>query len=216
MRDLPEEMAARIESGAASLCRAWLLRPVEGEALGFTDHDRDLEVEGVVCRARTGWTQGAAGSATGLAPGDMTIGGATDERLAEADIVAGRFDGARLETWRIDWERPDLKIRTWTGTVSRIRREGEAFTAELDGPLAALDRVVGRAYGRACDARLGDERCRVDRSLLPGRTCDKSWTTCQSVFANGANFQGFPDIPGDDFLTVYPQTGGRHDGGSRR
>ena len=36
------------------------------------------------------------------------------------------------------------------------------------------------------------------------------------VFGNGVNFQGFPDIPGDDFLTAYPATGGRHDGGSRR
>ena len=76
MRDLPEEMVARIESGAATLCHAWLLRPVEGEAVGFTDHNRDMEIEDVICRAETGWTQGAAGAATGLAPGDMTIGGA--------------------------------------------------------------------------------------------------------------------------------------------
>jgi len=49
-----------------------------------------------------------------------------------------------------------------------------------------------------------------------GRTCDKRWETCIETFGNGVNFQGFPDIPGDDFLTAYPATGGRHDGGSRR
>ena len=220
MRDLPEEMVARIESGAATLCHAWLLRPVEGEAVGFTDHNRDMEIEDVICRAETGWTQGAAGAATGLAPGDMTIGGAiggaADERLDEADILAGRFDGARLETWTVDWGKPELRVRLWVGTIRRIRREGEAFVAEIDGPMAALERVVGRTYGRHCDARLGDERCRVDREAFPGLGCDKSWATCRGVFSNGVNFQGFPDIPGDDFLTVYPATGGRHDGGSRR
>ncbi|MGA0546046.1 DUF2163 domain-containing protein [Brevundimonas sp. VNH65] len=216
MRDVPEALTARIESGAATLCHAWLLRPGEGAAMGFTDHDRDLELDGVVCRAASGLTQGAVGAATGLAPGDMAIGGATDDRLAEIDILAGRYDGARLETWRVDWEQPDLKVRIWSGTISRIRREGDAFVAELDGPMAALERVVGRTYGRSCDARLGDVRCGVDRDAFPGLDCDKTWATCRGVFGNSVNFQGFPDIPGDDFLTVYPATGGRHDGGSRR
>jgi hypothetical protein len=35
-------------------------------------------------------------------------------------------------------------------------------------------------------------------------------------FANGANFQGFPDLPGEDFLIAAPVEGGRNDGGSRR
>lgn len=59
MRDIPEELADRIESGAAMLCHAWVLRRGDGAAMGFTDHDRDLSVEGVVCRASSGWTAGA-------------------------------------------------------------------------------------------------------------------------------------------------------------
>lgn len=109
--------------------------------------------------------------------------------------------------------RPDLRAAVGRGRLSRIRREGESFTAEIEGPLAALERVVGRTYGRTCDARLGDARCGV---AAAGRTCDKRWETCVGTFANGINFQGFPDIPGDDFLTAHPATGGRHDGGSRR
>jgi hypothetical protein len=216
MRDANVEMAARIESGAACLCTVWLLRPVEGEASGFTDHDRDLVVEGVNCRADSGWTQGAATGRTGLAPGDMTIGGATDDRFPEADIQAGRFDGAAVEVWRVDWERPDLAVRMRVGRIVRLRREGEAFVAELEGPMAALGRVIGRTYGRMCDARLGDDRCRADLAATPGTTCDRTFATCRAVFGNAVNFQGFPDIPGDDFLTVYPAAGARHDGGSRR
>ena len=51
---------------------------------------------------------------------------------------------------------------------------------------------------------------------VAGRGCDKRWATCAGVFGNGVNFQGFPDIPGDDFLTARPAGGGRNDGGSRR
>jgi hypothetical protein len=82
--------------------------------------------------------------------------------------------------------------------------------------MAALERVVGRTYGRDCDAVLGDGRCRVDLAAFPGATCDKRWATCVERFANGANFQGFPDLPGDDFLAAAPVEGGRNDGGSRR
>jgi len=217
MRTIPEEMAARIESGAATLSHAWVLRRADGVELGFTDHDRDLIVEGVMCRAASGWTAGAADSAAGLSGGSAAVaGGLDDAAITEADLEAGLYDGASVTLWRVDWERPDLKVRLWSATLARIRREGVGFTAELEGPLAKLERVVGRTCGRDCDAILGDGRCGVDLEAFPGAVCDKRWATCVGTFANGANFQGFPDIPGDDFLTAVPVEGGRHDGGSRR
>lgn len=215
MRQIPDELAARIEGGAATLCHVWLLRRADGMRLGFTDHDRDLEVEGLACRAASGWTAGAGDTQEGLTSGGLSAGGGLDdETLNEADIAQGLYDGARIEVWRVDWRRPDLKVRLWTGALARIRREGERFVADLDGPMAALERVVGRTYGRRCDARLGDARCGA--AAAPGAICDKRWETCVGTFANGVNFQGFPDIPGDDFLTAWPAEGGRNDGGSRR
>lgn len=217
MRTIPEEMTARIESGAARLCHAWVLRRADGVELGFTDHDRDLVVEGVVCGAASGWTAGAADSAVGLGAGSAAVaGGLDDAAITEADVGAGLYDGASVALWRVDWDRPDLRVRLWSATLARIGREGAGFTAELEGPLAKLERVVGRTYGRECDAVLGEGRCGIDLDAFPGAACDKRWATCVGAFANGVNFQGFPDIPGDDFLTAAPVEGGRHDGGSRR
>lgn len=217
MRSIPAEMAERIESGAATLCHAWILKRTDGVAVGFTDHDRDLGLDGVECRAASGWIAGAAGSEAGLSAGLAAASGVLDgETISEADIAAGRLDRAGIELWRVDWRRPELKVRLWAGRLARVRREGEGFLADVEGPLAALERVVGRTYGRDCDAELGDGRCRVDLTSFPGETCDKRWATCRSKFANGANFQGFPDAPGDDFLAAAPVQGGRNDGGSRR
>lgn len=221
MRDIPEELAVRIESGAATLCHAWRLTRADGVVTGFTDHDRDLEVDGVVCRASSGWTAGAGEASVGLAAGAFAASGVLDdEAVRDEDVEAGLYDGAAVELWRVDWSRPDLKVRLWVATLARIRREASSsagrFTAELEGPMARLERVVGRTYGRMCDARLGDGRCGVNRAAFPGRACDKRWATCVGVFGNGANFRGFPDVPGDDFLTAHPVGGGRHDGGSRR
>ncbi|WP_426023844.1 baseplate hub protein [Brevundimonas sp. PWP3-1b1] len=215
MRNIPEEMVARIESGAATLCHVWRLKRADGVVMGFTDHDRDLVVDGVLCRAASGWTAGAGESAVGLTAGSVSAAGALDdEAISEEDVAAGLFDAATVELWRVDWARPDLRVRLWAGTLARIRREGGGFVAELEGPLAKLERVVGRTYGRMCDARLGDQRCGVAEAA--GRVCDKRWETCLGTFANGANFRGFPDVPGDDFLTAYPAGSARNDGGSRR
>lgn len=217
MRSIPHELADRIESGAAGLCHAWVLTRADGVRLGFTDHDRDLEVEGVVCRAASGWTVGAVQSEVGLGAGAASVaGGLDDETISDVDVEAGLFDGAVVELWRVDWARPELRVRLWVGTLASIRREGGSFVAELAGPMVALERVVGRTYGRECDALLGDGRCRVDVAAFPGRGCDKQFATCVGVFGNGVNFQGFPDVLGDDFLTAVPVEGGRNDGGSRR
>lgn len=217
MRAIPEEMVARIESGAASLCHAWVLRRADGAEMGFTDYDRDLVVEGVTCRAASGWTAGATDGAVGLSAGSAAVaGGQDDVAITDADIEAGLYDAASVALWRVAWSEPDLRVRLWTATLARIRREGAGFVAEMEGPLAKLERVVGRTFGRDCDAVLGDGRCGVDLETFPGAVCDKRWSTCVGTFANGGNFQGFLDIPGDDFLTAVPVEGGRNDGGSRR
>ena len=215
MRRIPDEMAARIESGAARLCHVWRLERTDGTALGFTDHDRDLTLDGLVCRAASGWTAGAVESAVGLTAGAASAAGALDDdMITEADVAAGLYDGATVELWRADWAEPTTRVRLWRATLTRIRHAAGAFVAELEGPLAKLEPVVGRTYGRMCDARLGDARCGLADPA--GRTCDKRWETCVGTFGNGANFRGFPDVPGDDFLTAYPTGSARNDGGSRR
>lgn len=216
MRAVPAALAERIESGAASLCHVWILTRADGAALGFTDHDRDLVVEGVACRAASGWTAGAAETAAGFAPGLATaVGGFDDAGLTEADLAAGLYDGASVEHRLVDWAAPDLSTRLWRARVAGAKAEGGAFTLELEGPLAALDRVAGRTFGRACDAAFGDARCGVDPAAFPGAACDKRWATCREAFGNGANFRGFPTAPGEDFLTLYPAEGERNDGERR-
>ena len=219
MRNVPEALSARIAGGAAALCHVWLLTRADGVRLGFTDHDGALEVDGVACSAASGWTAGAADAELSAAPGSGTVTGALDDAaISAADIEAGLYDGARVECRRVDWGEPSLFVRLWSGRIARIVRAGARFTAEIEGPLAALERVAGRIYGRGCDAVLGDARCGVDPGdpRFAGRACDKRFATCVGVFENAANFQGFPDIPGADFLMLHPREGERLDGGSRR
>ncbi|MBY5932960.1 DUF2163 domain-containing protein [Tateyamaria omphalii] len=46
--------------------------------------------------------------------------------------------------------------------------------------------------------------------------CDKRFETCRLKFNNLINFQGFPDLPSDDWMMAYPTSGGANSGGSLR
>ncbi|WP_298971465.1 DUF2163 domain-containing protein [uncultured Roseobacter sp.] len=46
--------------------------------------------------------------------------------------------------------------------------------------------------------------------------CDKRSETCRVKFANLLNFQGFPDVPGEDWMLAVPKSTGANTGGSRR
>lgn len=46
--------------------------------------------------------------------------------------------------------------------------------------------------------------------------CDKRFKTCREKFGNHLNFQGFLDIPGEDWITSYPKKSGGNTGGSLR
>ncbi len=216
MRAIPDALAAALDAEAATLATAWIVTRADGVRLGFTDHDRPLSVEGVACAPASGWTGGAADSALGFDPGSASAQGGLDSAaLDEGDIAAGLYDGAAVEAWRLDWSAPEARVRLWRGTIRRLVRDGVGYTAEIDGSLALLQRTAGRTYDRSCDAQLGDARCRVDLAAFPDVTCDKRWATCSGVFANAINFQGFPSIPGDDFLAVVAGGAGVNDGGSR-
>lgn len=165
MLSLPIALQSKLDSGATTLARAWIVRRRDGAVLGFTDHDRDLVVDGVMCQAGTGFNASEATSRFNLATDGAEISGAlADQSLTEADLAAGRFDAARIETWLVDWSDPSLSLRTACAILGEVKREGEAFTAELRGLGDLLSQESGRLYTATCSADLGDARCRADLS----------------------------------------------------
>lgn len=287
---------AHLATGATGVARCWKLTRRDGLVLGFTDHDCDLSFDGTTFRAGTGLTAAALSRTTGLSVDNTeAIGALSDAAVTEADIAAGRFDGADIEIWSVQWAQPENRALEFRGSLGEVSRAGGAFTAELRGLAERLNVPQGRVYAKYCSAVLGDAACGVDLSapgftaevvsvsvengrvfvfeglggfaarwfergvltalegsaeglsgtvkrdrpqtdgtrrvelwdglrtaVAPGERvrltagCDKRLETCRVKFANVLNFQGFPDIPGEDWLMAHPARLTAHDGGSRR
>lgn len=165
MRAIPPALQTKLDSGATTLCRCWILTRRDGAVQGFTDHDRDVALGDVTCRAGAGFTASEATGRFDLSAGAGEIAGAlSDDCLAEADLAAGRYDAATVRTFLVDWNEPSLSVLLWRGAIGEVRREGQAFTAELRGLADALAQDSGRLFTAACGADLGDARCGVDLS----------------------------------------------------
>ncbi len=163
MRNIPPELQARLDGGTTTLCRCWKIARQDGRIFGFTDHDVDLEFDGVLFEAGSGLDAAALQSSTGLSVDNCQAQGALSaEMITEDDIREGKFDRASVSNWLVDWRRPDLRVLLFSGTLGEIRRSDGRFEAELRGPTEALNAPVGRSILRTCDRVLGDAKCRFD------------------------------------------------------
>jgi hypothetical protein len=169
MRAIPPALQAKLDSGVTTLCRCWIVTRRDGVVQGFTDHDRDLVIAGVTCRASTGLSGSEASAVFGLAVQGTEVSGAlVDESLTEGDLAAGRYDAAAIALYLVDWSDPSLHVLMSSGVLGEVRREGTAFTAELRSLAHRLAEDSGRLYTATCGADLGDARC-IRPSAAPAR-----------------------------------------------
>lgn len=166
MKTLSPELAAHLASGATTLCWCWRLTRADGVKLGFTDHDRDVVFDGTTFEAAAGFTASEIRDSVGLSVDNLEVTSAlTSERLGETDLVAGLYDDARVEIFRVNWAAPDERVLMRSGSLGEVRRASGGFAAEVRGLAHYLQQPKGRLYQFTCDADLGDARCTVDLNL---------------------------------------------------
>lgn len=287
-----DALYAHLRSGVTHTCHCWAISRRDGVVLGFTDHDASLHFDDVTFAPQNGLSARAIASTTGLSVNNTeAFGVLSDDAIADADILAGRYDGAAVQVWLVCWDDVTARKTLFRGTLGEITRGASGFEAELHGLTEALNQMQGRSYLKTCSAVLGDRGCRFDLAhasyrldyvldakpdgqvfalaavenfnagwfesgqlevlsgpaaglrgaiksdvgaqdrvltlwaplnaqLSVGDTirvtagCDKRPVTCREKFANFVNFQGFPDIPGDDWLVSVPRSDRPQSGGS--
>jgi uncharacterized phage protein (TIGR02218 family) len=196
-RALDPAYAAALASGATSLVTCWRIARADGRVIGLTDHDRPIAFGGLVYDPEAGGEGAAHASTADLAVDNTEVAGFLSPDGLDADeLAAGRYDGAEVEIWRVDWRDPAVRHLMMRGRIGEVRREGARFTAEIRGRAGALDQIAGRVYQRRCDADLGDARCRADLDA-PGRRAEGEVL----AVVDGARFSasGLSGFPADWF-----------------
>lgn len=152
-----------LDGALTTLALCWRLERRDGAAIGLTGHDRDLMIDGLLHRAAPGMAPSAIKRSDGLEADTMDVSGAlTSTAIAETDLLAGRWNGARVALFAVDWTDPaGDRVPLGEGVIGAVETQDNGFTAELRGASAALDRPVVEETSPECRAELGDRRCRV-------------------------------------------------------
>ncbi|WP_294334606.1 DUF2163 domain-containing protein [uncultured Sphingomonas sp.] len=151
-----------LEGALTTVTLCWRIERRDGVTIGLTAHDRDLLIDGLLYRAAPGMTPSAVERTASLEADSMDVHGMlASDAIAEADLLAGRWDGARVALFATDWTAPGAQVPLGEGTIGAIETRDGAITAELRGRTAAFDGPAAEATSPDCRAQLGDARCRV-------------------------------------------------------
>jgi len=179
-----------LEGDLTTIALCWRIERRDGVTIGLTGHDRDLEIGGLIYRAAPGMTPSAIARSAQLDADSMDVTGAlTSAAISERDLLAGRWDGARVTLFATDWTAPGEQVALGEGTIGGIETRGGELTAELRGIAAALERPVVEETSPECRAELGDKRCRV---AMAGR---RRFARVTGVADNVVTLDGGESVP---------------------
>lgn len=164
MKNISSELKIHLAGEVTTLATIWRIERRDGRVFGFTDHDQTIIFEGEEYEASSGYTAGAISSTSSLSVDNLELEGMiSSEVIDDSDLLAGLWDFAKFEISRVNYE--DLtqgKEILRAGTLGNVRTGTNNFFVELRGMMQPLQQDVGRVYNPACDADLGDHRCKVD------------------------------------------------------
>lgn len=163
MKPTTPALAAHLAGEVTTLATCWRLERADGWVRGFTDHDRELVVDGLTYVASTGFLPSAIKTASDLSVDNLDVDGFLDDAALRAeDLIAGLFDGARIEVFIVNWA--DLgqgRLLLRKGFLGEIKRADQRFSAEIRGLSNQLAQTAGKLYSRLCRVDLGSSECGV-------------------------------------------------------
>jgi uncharacterized phage protein (TIGR02218 family) len=163
MKSLSAALQAHLDSGTTTLAWCWRIERSDGVVFGFTDHDQPLTFAGLSYEPESGFSASEIRMGTDLAVDAQDAEGVlTSDTITETDILDGRWDNAKVEVWRVNWNAVGERVLMRRGAIGQVRRGRLAFVAEVRSLAHLLNQTVGRTFQHACDAELGDARCGVD------------------------------------------------------
>lgn len=147
-----------------ALAFCWRLERRDGVAIGLTSHDRPLIVDGFRYVATPGVVPSAIRHTGDMDSMVMDVESALSvAALSDADLAAGRWDGAAVSLHLTEWDAPgELWLELANGTLGLVRQGDGAFSAALESGKTIFRSAVVPMTSPGCRASLGDADCRVD------------------------------------------------------
>lgn len=158
MKTIPAALQASLDLRATTVSMLWRIDRTDGLSFYFTDHDVDIVYSGHTYLAATSFTGSAIQEQLGLAVSNLDILGVfNDDSITEEDLIGGRYDGATMRLYMIDWSAPGPTTVAQIGryTLGQTQMGDLAFQAEMRSLAQHFAQHIGALCSPKCRTLLG-------------------------------------------------------------
>lgn len=172
-----------------SVASFWRIERRDGVTLGFTTHDKDIWLDGILHRAAPGMLPSAIRRTASLDADSADVEGAlTHDAIASADLAAGRYDGARVQIGILDWQTLE-NATLYHGEMGAVVEESGGFNAEIKSSKIGLEADPVPRTSPTCRALFCGPGC----NLPSGKFTAEMIVLSVNHQSNSMQFMGAPD-----------------------
>jgi uncharacterized phage protein (TIGR02218 family) len=142
------------------VCHCFEIERRDGVRLQFTDNTTPVVFRGATWSPAS-FSASARRREIGNKPMNLDIsGGLSSDKITLEDLRSGKYQGARMTEYVIDWRYPHLEpMSVLRYTIESTTFDGEQFKGEVQGLPFIMKTKVGNFYGRTCRHVLGNSEC---------------------------------------------------------
>jgi uncharacterized phage protein (TIGR02218 family) len=159
MKSISPALQSHLTGRVTTTAQLWRVVRRDGQTRNFTTHDQDLVFDGITYYSKGGFMPTAIDWSNDLKVDNLDVEvPLTSAGISEADVNAGRYDGARVRILLVNWA--DLTMGSlvlFTGHMGETKVSGTQMMAQLRSLSQKLQVPFGRTLTEECDLTLGSQ-----------------------------------------------------------
>lgn len=163
MIQLNPQMQAFLASDVYRFASCWRITRQDQVVLRYTNHDGALVIGSEAFTPAGSFNASARQKQDIMQSRNLDLMGfITSDAITHEDLRGGRYRGAKVEEYLVDWEFP------WAGNfrydvywVTNTQFSGENWKVTVEGLTSRLNQQVGRVFQRRCNHDFCDDGCQL-------------------------------------------------------
>ncbi|KWI90201.1 hypothetical protein WM08_15205 [Burkholderia ubonensis] len=166
MRNISTAFAQFLLQDVKTMASCVRITRKDGQVFGFTDHDINIGVGGVLYTSSSGFIASAIENTSDLSTSNLEVDGlllATGGAITQADIEAGVWSNAAVLIFGVNYLDLTMgQINLVNGNLGNFTLMNGSWKVELRGVSQTFQQAKGDQFSPTCRATLGDAQCTLN------------------------------------------------------
>ena len=203
MKNLSTAIANHLTREVTNLATCWKITRTDNFTQGFTNHNRNLVIDGITYKAATGFNASAFDQDNTLAVRNLDIESVlTDDGINEADLAGGKYDYASIDVFLVRWDdlpaslslNPPEHILMVRGVLGEVSMSNRRYKAEVRSFAQLLQQRISTITTKECRAAFGDSKCTKDLTPFTDNLVITGVTDRRQFTVNSGRPNGFYEL----------------------